>query len=86
MVMETVNLDGIRMNIFREIMKLDEVSLLEVYKYMVSRHMCDKAAEKEVVKEVLSSSVNEALKAQKEGRLCSTEIAMGKLDQEMQWK
>lgn len=38
--METVNLDGIRMNIFREIMKLDEVSLLEVYKYMVSRHTC----------------------------------------------
>lgn len=86
MVVETVNLDGIRMNIFREIMKLDEVSLLEVYKYVVSRYTDDKTVEKEIVKELLSSSVNEALKAQKEGRLCSTEIAMEKLDQEIQWK
>lgn len=84
--MEAVNLDGIRMDIFREIIKLDEKGLQEVYKYILSHFESDKAEEKKVLKELLFSSAEEALKAQKEGRMCSTEVAMAKLDQAMQWE
>ncbi len=84
--MEAVNLDGMRMDIFREIIKLDEKGLHEVYEYILSRFESDKAEEKKVLKELLLSSAEEAFKAQKEGRMCSTEVATAKLDQAMQWK
>lgn len=84
--MEAVNLDGIRMDIFREIIKLDEKGLQEVYKYILSRFEGDKAEEKKILKELLLSSAKEALETQKEGRMCCTEIAMAKLDQAMQWE
>ena len=77
--MEAVNLDGIRMDIFREIIKLAEEGLRDVYKYV-------KAEENEVLKDLLYSSVEEALKMLKEGKMCSTEMAMAKSDQAMQWK
>ena len=84
--METVNLDGIRMDIFREIIRLDEKRLREVYEYILFRSVDDKAEEEKVLKELLFSSANEALESQKEGKSCSTEMAMTKLDQAMQWK
>ena len=84
--MEAVNLDGIRMDIFREIIKLAEEGLRDVYKYVVFRYENVKAEENEVLKDLLYSSVAEALKMLKEGKMCSTEMAMAKLDQAMQWK
>lgn len=84
--METANLDRMRMDIFREIMRLDESRLKKVYHYIFSRSTVVDAKNKKVLNELLMSSVDEALGMEKDGSLCSTEAAIAKLDQEMQWK
>ena len=82
--MNTFSVDTLRVDIFKELINLDQEKLSEVYKYV--KELTSKGnSETLILKEMLDASADYAVKAHKHGEFHSTEEVMERLGKEMGW-
>ena len=82
--MNTFSVDTLRVDIFKELINLDQEKLSEVYKYV--KELASKGnSETLILKEMLDASADYAFKAHKRGEFHSTEEVMERLGKEMGW-
>ena len=80
--MNTFSVDTLRVDIFKELINLDQEKLSEVYKYV--KELASKGnSETLILKEMLDASADYAVKAHKRGEFHSTEEVMERLGKEM---
>lgn len=73
-----------RVDIFKELINLDQEKLSEVYKY-VKELASNRNSETHILKEILDASADYAVKAHKRGDFHFTEEVMDCLGKEMGW-
>lgn len=88
--MKTMNLDSLRIHIFKDLMVLDRENLAEVCAFIDSLKRKAAAGNREIEYEipgdVLEAIVMEAEKQIERGEVHSTEEVMQRVEQEMGWK
>lgn len=88
--MKTINLDTLRVHIFKDLMSLDKEALTEVFAFVTSLKrktiVENKEKEYEIPDDLLEAIVAEAEKQIERGEVYSTEEVMRIVEQEMGWK
>lgn len=80
--MNTFSVDTLRVDIFKELINLDQEKLSEVYKYV--KELASRGnSETLILKEMLDASADYAVKAHKRGEFHSTEEVMDRVGKEM---
>lgn len=77
--MNTLGIDALRADIFKELMKLDKEKLSEVYKF-VKKLALKEASEVRLLQDILDKSADYAVKAYERGDFRSTQDVMGLQD------
>lgn len=80
--MNIMNVDTLRIDIFKELLNLDQEKLSEVYKF-VKELASKRDSETLILKEILDASADYAVKAHKCGDFHSTEEVMDRLGKEI---
>lgn len=82
--MNTLGIDTLRADIFKELINLDQEKLSEVYKYV--KNLASKGTpEVQLLQDILDKSANYAVKAYERGDFRSTKEVMDNLKKEMGW-
>ena len=82
--MNTLSVDTLRVDIFKELINLDQEKLSEVYKYV--KNLASKGTpEVPLLQDILDKSANYAVKAHERGDFRSTQEVMDNLGKEMGW-
>lgn len=79
--MNIMNVDTLRVDIFKKLLNLDQEKLSEVYKF-VKELASKRDSETLILKEILDASADYAVKAHKRGDFRSTEEVMDRLGKE----
>lgn len=85
-MMEAMNLDSIRVNIFRELMNLDKNDLQKLYSYVLTLVSKKDVEEKALLNDLLVSGVEYALEAHKKGEVYTTEEVRSYIEEQLGWK
>lgn len=80
--MNTLGIDALRADIFKELMKLDKEKLSEVYRF-VKKLASKEASEVRLLQDILDKSADYAVKAYERGDFRSTQDVMGLQDDKL---
>ena len=82
--METMNLDSMRVNIFKELMTLDKNNLL--YAYILTLTKRKETVEVTLLEEMLDANAEYALKAHERGDVYTTEDVRNYIEEQLGWR
>ena len=84
--METMNLDSMRGNIFKELMTLDKNNLQKLYAYILTLTKKKETAEVTLLEEMLDANAEYALKAHERGDVYTTEDVRNYIEEQLGWR
>ena len=84
--METMNLDSMRGDIFKELMTLDKNNLQKLYAYILTLTKRKEAVEVTLLEALLDANAEYALKAPERGDVYTTEDVRNYIEEQLGWR
>ena len=81
-----MNLDSMRVNIFKELMTLDKNNLQKLYAYILTLTKKKETAEVTLLEEMLEANAEYALKAHERGYVYTTEDVRNYIEEQLGWR
>lgn len=81
-----MNLDSMRVNIFKELMTLDKNNLQKLYAYILTLTKRKETVEVTLLEEMLDTNAEYALKAHERGDVYTTEDVKNYIEDQLGWR